>query len=208
MHDPRSRCEDHAVDANAWNDRYETAELVWSAQPNQFVVEVVADEPPGAGLDLACGEGRNAIWLAEQGWTMTGADFSAAGLAKAASLARARAVVVTWVEADVVTWAGPAGLDLGLVAYLHLPAAERAAAMTNLVAACRPGGLVVVVGHARVNLTEGYGGPQDAAILFEPDEVVADLGPVTVERAEHVSRTVVTDDGERTAIDTLVVARA
>ena len=195
------------MDANAWNDRYETAELVWSAAPNQFVVEVLADEPPGTGLDLACGEGRNAIWLAEQGWTMTGVDFSSAGLAKAASLARARAVVATWVEADAVTWSGSAGLDLGLVAYLHLPAAERAAALANLVAACRPGGLVVVVGHARVNLTEGYGGPQLPAILFEPDEVVADLGSVTVERAEHVTRTVTTDDGDRTAIDTLVVAR-
>lgn len=195
------------MDANAWNDRYETAELVWSAGPNQFVVEVLGDEPPGTGLDLACGEGRNAIWLAEQGWTMTGADFSAAGLAKAASLARARAVVVTWVEADAVTWSGPAGLDLGLAAYLHLQPAERGAALANLVTACRPGGLVVVVGHARVNLTEGYGGPQDPAILLEPDEVVADLGSVTVERAEHVTRTVTTDDGDRTAIDTLVVAR-
>ena len=195
------------MDADAWNERYETAELVWSVEPNQFVVEVLTEEPPGTGLDLACGEGRNAIWLAEQGWTMTGADFSAAGLAKAASLARARAVVVTWVEADAVTWSGPAGLDLGLVAYLHLQPTDRAAALARLVAACRPGGLVVVVGHARVNLTEGYGGPQDPAILLEPDEVVADLGPVTVERAEHVTRTVATDDGERTAIDTLVVAR-
>jgi len=195
------------VDANAWNDRYETAELVWSAAPNQFVVEVLADEPPGTGLDLACGEGRNAIWLAEQGWTMTGVDFSSAGLAKAASLARARAVVATWVEADAVTWSGSAELDLGLVAYLHLPAAERAAALANLVAACRPGGLVVVVGHARLNLTEGYGGPPVPAILLEPDEVVADLGSVTIERAEHVTRTVTTDDGDRTAIDTLVVAR-
>lgn len=195
------------MDANAWNERYETNELIWSAEPNRFVVEVLADETPGTGLDLACGEGRNAIWLAEQGWTMTGSDFSSAGLAKAASLARARAVEVTWVEADAVAWAPPGDLDLGLVAYLHLPAADRAMAMANLVAACRPGGLVVVVGHARVNLTDGYGGPQDPAILLEPDEVVADLGPVTVERAEHVTRTVDTDDGERTAIDTLVVAR-
>ena len=115
--------------------------------------------------------------------------------------------MVNWVEADAVTWSGPAELDLGLVAYLHLPAAERAAALANLVAACRPGGLVVVVGHARLNLTEGYGGPQVPAILLEPDEVVADLGSVTVERAEHVTRTVTTDDGDRTAIDTLVVAR-
>jgi SAM-dependent methyltransferase len=195
------------VDANAWNDRYETSELIWSAEPNRFVVEVLADEPPGSGLDLACGEGRNAIWLAEQGWTMIGTDFSAAGLAKAASLARARAVEVTWVEADAVTWVPPAGLDLVLVAYLHLPASERAAVLAHAVGACRPEGLVVAVGHARVNLTDGYGGPQDPAILLEPDEVVADLGPVTVERAEHVTRTVPTDEGERTAIDTLVVAR-
>ena len=100
------------MDANAWNDRYETAELVWSAAPNQFVVEVLADEPPGTGLDLACGEGRNAIWLAEQGWTMTGVDFSSAGLAKVASLARARAVVATWVEADAITWSGSAELSV------------------------------------------------------------------------------------------------
>ena len=196
------------MDAHAWNERYETAELIWSAEPNQFVVEALADEPPGTGLDLACGEGRNAIWLAERGWTMTGADFSAAGLAKAASLARARAVVVSWVEADVVTWDPPSPLDLVLVAYLHLPPADRVAALSRAVAACRPGGLIVVVGHARANLTDGYGGPQDPDILLEPDEVVADLGPATVQRAEHVTRTVSTDEGEQTAIDTLVVARA
>ena len=73
---------------------------------------------------------------------------------------------------------------------------------------CRPGGLIVVVGHARANLTDGYGGPQDPDILLEPDEVAADLGRATVQRAEHVTRTVSTDEGEQTAIDALVVARA
>jgi SAM-dependent methyltransferase len=197
------------VDAAAWDERYETSELVWSAEPNRFVVEVLADVDPGTGVDLACGEGRNAIWLAEQGWTMTGVDFSAAGLAKAASLSRARAVEVGWVEADVAAWAPPPDQDLALVAYLHLPAAERARVLAHAVTACRPGGLVVVVGHARRNQTEGYGGPQDAAILLDPDEVAADLADAgaDVERAEHLDREVDTDDGPRTAIDTLVVAR-
>jgi SAM-dependent methyltransferase len=197
------------VDAAAWDERYETSELLWSAEPNRFVVEVVADEPPGIGVDLACGEGRNAIWLAEQGWTMTGIDFSAAGLAKAASLARARAVQVDWVEDDVVTWAPLTGQDLALVAYLHLPADQRRLALGHAVSACRLDGLVAVVGHARRNLDDGYGGPQDPAILLEPDEVADDLAAAgaEVQRAEHVTRTVATADGERTAIDTLVLAR-
>ncbi len=97
-----------------------------------------------------------------------------------------------------------------LLAYLHLPADERAAAVGHAVGACRPGGQVVVVGHARVNLDGGYGGPQEPTILLEPDEVAADLVAAGAEvlRAEHVERPVAIEDGERTAIDTLVVARA
>jgi SAM-dependent methyltransferase len=197
------------VDAEDWDARYRTSELIWTAEPNRFVVEVLADVPPGVGLDLACGEGRNAVWLAEQGWTMTAADFSGEALAKAAALSGARGVEVTLVQADAVTWSPPPGQDLVLLAYLHLPAADRAAALGHAVGACRPGGHVVVVGHARANLVGGYGGPQDPAILLEPEEVAADLRAAGAEvlRAEHVERPVGTEDGERTAIDTLLVAR-
>jgi SAM-dependent methyltransferase len=197
------------VDAEDWDARYRTSELIWTAEPNRFVVEVLADAPPGVGLDLACGEGRNAVWLAEQGWTMTAADFSGEALAKAAALSGARGVEVTLVRADAVTWSPPPGQDLALLAYLHLPAADRAAALAHAVGACRQGGQVVVVGHARANLAGGYGGPQDPAILLEPEEVAADLRAAGAEvlRAEHVERPVSTEDGERTAIDTLLVAR-
>jgi SAM-dependent methyltransferase len=197
------------VDAAAWDERYRTSELIWTAEPNRFVVEVLAGEPPGVGLDLACGEGRNAVWLAEQGWTMTAADFSGEALAKAAALAGARGVEVALVQADAVTWSPPADQDLVLLAYLHLPPAERTAVLGHAVGACGPGGQVVVVGHARANLAGGYGGPQEATILLEPDEVAAGLtaGGAEVLRAEHVTRTVRTDEGEQTAIDTLVVAR-
>ena len=197
------------MDAEDWDARYRTSELIWTAEPNRFVVEVLEASTPGRGVDLACGEGRNAVWLAERGWTMTAADFSGAALAKAAALAGARGVELTLVQADAATWTPPADQDLVLLAYLHLPADERAAAVSHAVGACRPGGQVVVVGHARANLDGGYGGPQEPTILLEPDEVAADLVAAGAEvlRAEHVERPVATEDAERTAIDTLVVAR-
>ena len=197
------------MDAEDWDARYRTSELIWTAEPSRFVVEVLEGAAPGVGVDLACGEGRNAVWLAEQGWTMTAADFSAEALAKAAALSGARGVEITLVQADAVTWSPPPDQDLVLLAYLHLPAAERAAALGHAVATCRTGGQVVVVGHARANLHGGYGGPQDPAVLLEPTEVAADLTAAGAEvlRAEHVERPVSTEDGTRTAIDTLVVAR-
>lgn len=197
------------MDAEDWDARYRTSELIWTAEPNRFVVEVLEGATPGVGVDLACGEGRNAVWLAERGWTMTAADFSAEALAKAAALSGARGVEVALVQADAVTWTPPGGQDLVLVAYLHLPAPERAEALGHAVAACRSGGQVVVVGHARANLEGGYGGPQDPAILLAPEEVAGDLQAAGAEvlRAEDVERPVTTEDGPRTAIDTLVVAR-
>jgi len=196
------------MDAEDWDARYRTSELIWTAEPNRFVVEVLDGAPPGVGVDLACGEGRNAVWLAERGWTMTGADFSGEALAKVAALAGARGVEIALVQADAVAWSPPPDQDLVLVAYLHLPAEERAAALGHAVTACRTGG-VLVVGHARANLDGGYGGPQDPAVLLDPAEVAADLAGAGAEvlRADHVERTVSTEDGNRTAIDTLVVAR-
>ncbi len=74
------------MDRNAWDERYAGDELVWSAQPNRFLVAEVETLPPGRALDLACGEGRNAVWLAERGWDVTGVDFSNAGIDKARRL--------------------------------------------------------------------------------------------------------------------------
>ena len=67
------------MDARAWDERYAAAELVWSATPNQFVATELADLPPGRALDLAAGEGRNALWLAGLGWQVTAVAFSLVG---------------------------------------------------------------------------------------------------------------------------------
>ncbi len=195
------------MESEDWDRRYEDSELVWTATPNRFLVSEVEGIEPGGALDVGCGEGRNAVWLAEQGWRVTGVDFSEVGLAKARRLADARGVGVEWVLADLRSYR-PAGgtYDLVVVLYLHLPADERRAVHAAAARALRPGGVLLVVGHDLTNLTHGYGGPQDPAILFSPDDVAADVAELSIERAERVERVVPTDDGERRAIDALVRA--
>ena len=190
-----------------WDERYRTEELIWKADPNRFLVEDLDALVPGRALDLACGEGRNAVWLASKGWHVTGVDFSRAGLAKARRLATDRGVEVTWVEADVVEWQpSPASFDVVVVMYLHLPSEQRRQTLSRAAAALAPGGTLLVVGHDASNLLHGTGGPQDPAVLFGPEEIVEELSGLQIERAERVTGTVVTDAGEATAFDALVRA--
>lgn len=198
------------MDATAWDERYAASDLVWSAEPNSLLAEQVADLRPRRALDLACGEGRNAVWLAEGGWAVTAVDFSAVALAKGRGRAKrgihrsSRAPEVDWVEADVTVWPFPPDQALVVVLYLHLPGAERDDVLARAAAALAPGGTLLVIAHDRTNLADGVGGPQDPAILWDPDEAVAALGGLRVERAERVRRAV----GDAVAIDTLVRARS
>jgi SAM-dependent methyltransferase len=197
------------MDARAWDDRYAATGLVWSAGPNQFVESELTDLPPGRALDLAAGEGRNAIWLARQGWRSTAVDFSQVALDKGRQLAGD--LPVAWVRADATTWAEPAAYDVAVVAYLQLPAEERRRAVRNAFTSLAPGGTLLVVAHDSTNLTEGTGGPQDPTVLYTAEEVLGDLDGerFEVERAERVGRDVSATDehgGEqhRTAYDALV----
>jgi SAM-dependent methyltransferase len=198
------------MDREAWNQRYADADLVWSAEANRFVVQEVSDLPPGRALDLGAGEGRNAIWLAERGWRVTAVDFSDIGLQKARRLAEARGVEIDWTEADLRSYSPATGaFDLVVLLYIHLPAEERRALVGRAADAVAVGGTLLVVGHDRSNLEEGYGGPQDPAILFSPDDITDDLAGIKnlrIVRADRVMRPVMTDDGERHAIDALVRA--
>ncbi len=188
-----------------WNARYAGTELLWTAQPNRLFAAEVEDLPAGRALDVACGEGRNAVWLAERGWRVTGIDFSDVALAKGARLAESRGVEVEWVVADVVAHElGTQVFDLVAVLYLQLPHAELTRVLRSAAAALAPGGTLVVIGHDTTNLTDGYGGPRDASVLFTPEEVVAELGELVVERAETVRRVVSLEDGGVTALDAFV----
>ena len=195
--------------AAAWDKRYSAQELVWGAGPNRFVAAEVTALPAGRAIDLGTGEGRNAIWLAGRGWQVTAVDFSAAGLARAARLATERGVSVDWVRADLLDYQpAPGRFDLVLLAYIHLPAASLARVFRAAAAAVAPGGTLLVIGHDRDNITRGHGGPQDPDRLYTPAAVAGELDGLTVLRAEQVMRPVKTPEGERTAIDTLVRARA
>ena len=200
------------MDAETWDERYAATEMVWSVEPNQFVARECADLSPGRAVDLAAGEGRNAIWLARRGWEVTAVDFSAVAVEKGRRLAGD--VPVTWLVADATTWHGDGDFDLAVLAYLQLPADQRRATVRAAYAALRPGGTFLLVAHDTTNLTEGTGGPQDAAVLMTADDVLADLDGFdpAVEHAGRVARTVAASDahrgeGDRVAWDCLVHAR-
>jgi len=190
-----------------WNARYAQKELVWSAQPNRLFAAEVGGLPPGRALDLACGEGRNAVWLAGRGWRVTGVDFSDIALAKAAELAASRGVDVEWVVADVLDHEPePRAFDLAALLYLQLPREELLQAVRSAARAVAPGGTLVVLGHDTTNLAHGHGGPKDASVLYTAEDVVPVLGDLVVERAEAVERSVPLEQGEAVAIDAFVRA--
>ena len=197
------------MERDDWDRRYGATDLVWTAEPNRWLVAEAAGLPPGRALDLACGEGRSALWLARQGWRVTAVDFSPVALAKGRRLAAGSGGPgVDWVEADVRTYRPePAAFDLVLLAYVHLPGPDRGAVHRAAAGALAPGGVLLVVGHDTTNVRDGVGGPQDPAVLFTPADVVDDLAPVDgleVERAGRVLRPVPTPEGERQAVDALV----
>jgi len=185
---------------------------VWSAAPNAFVVEQVtthlAGTAPGRAIDLAGGEGRNALWLAEQGWDVELVEFSAVALEKATAIAEQRGVALRTTLADATVAPPLAPAELVLVCYLQLPAEPLARALSHAASLVAPGGTLLVIAHERDNLEHGYGGPPDAAFLPTVAEVLAAIGGhgLTVEDAGQVRRPIDTPDGPREAIDLLVRA--
>jgi SAM-dependent methyltransferase len=184
------------MDARDWDRRYAEKDLLWSATPNQFVAAEFADATPGRALDLACGEGRNAVWLAELGWQVTAVDFAPVAVDRG----RAASTSVEWVVADLTTWEIPEdSYDAVIVAYLHLPPADMSAILGRAARALRAGGVFFFIGHDRSNTV---GGPQDPEILHTPESVSRSLTGLEITRAESVPRQV----EDRIATDTLVRA--
>jgi SAM-dependent methyltransferase len=192
------------VDARSWDERYAAGDLIWSAGPNQFVAAELSELRPGRAADLAAGEGRNAIWLAERGWRVTAVDFSRVGLDKGREIQarhpHGRDLHIDWVHGDVLEFRGdPAGYDLALVAYLQLPGEQMSTAIRRAFDALRVGGTFFLIGHDSTNLTEGTGGPQDPDVLYTAEEVLGDLDGERFEvvRAERVERVVPAGDEPR-----------
>jgi SAM-dependent methyltransferase len=193
-------------EAAAWDERYRSRELVWGAGPNQAFARAVADLPPGRALDLACGEGRNAIWLAEHRWQVTAVDFSQVALDRARDLAAEHGVVVDFRNQDVRTWVPPRrAFDLVALLYLHIPSADLRRVHARAADAVAAGGTLIILGHDRQNLDHGHGGPQDADRLLVPDVVVTQVGDLDVVGAETITRAI-SGDPSVIALDALIRA--
>lgn len=196
------------MDAHDWDARYAGTDTMWSEEPNVFLVATVEGMKPGRALDLACGEGRNALWLAERGWDVTAVDFSEVALERGRAWARGRDLSLDFLVADVIRYhPEPATFDLVILFYLQLPHREVRQVLGHAVEALAPGGSLLVVAHDLDNLGHGYGGPPTADVLYTTDLVVDAIAGMEVVEAARVERTVSTSEGDRIAIDTLVLAR-
>lgn len=200
------------ADKSTWNERYAAKELVWSAGPNKRFAEEVASLAPGSALDIACGEGRNALYLAEQGWTVTAVDFSDVGVDKGAQIAAKRGVSVNWIVADVVEATLPQGFDLVDIMYLHTDPASREIWLPKAIASVAPGGTFLYIGHDPENIEKGVGGPQNPEVLPDSAQICALLQGFDIEFADVTDRPVVNDPGHSVelhgvALDTVVRAR-
>lgn len=134
-----------------WDGLYSERNQVWSGKPNAVLVREIETVAPGRALDLGCGEGADALWLAERGWTVTGVDISAVALERAARHAREAGLSerTVWLHRDLADWEPDGEFDLVSAQFLHspleLPRERVLAAAARVVA---PGGLLLVVGHA------------------------------------------------------------
>jgi SAM-dependent methyltransferase len=190
----------------AWDERYASRDYVWTVTVNQFVETHLADLEPGTAVDLAAGEGRNAVWLAMKGWQVTAVDFSPVGLAKAQRLADDHEVTIETVEADAITYQHGDLVDLVVVSYLQLMPDDRRTVLEHAKTWLKPGGTLFLIAHDRTNIEHGHGGPSAPEVCYTPEEAIAALEGLDIEQAGVVERRVETEEGERIALDTLVIA--
>ncbi|MDE3146915.1 MAG: class I SAM-dependent methyltransferase [Acidobacteriota bacterium] len=185
-----------------WDRRYE--EHGWSAVPDESLVEFVAPLTPGRAIDLGCGTGRNALWLARTGWTVTGVDASRVGLEMAVEQARLEGVALRTEQADLVHYVpAAAAFDLVVVANIHLLPSERDDFFTRAAAAVAPGGHLYIVGHHVDAL--GVSGPPALDRLFEESFFRDRFAGFTIEVLER--REALLDTGETEDVVVVLWAR-
>ena len=211
-HDDRGPAVAPVMDEAFWDERYRSAPALWSGEPNGQLVAEVTGDAPGRALDVGCGEGADAIWLARAGWSVTGVDIAGTALERARTHAGAAgdgiADRITWMQRDLSAWVpDPEAFDLVSAQYLPVPAAERPALRRRLADAVAPGGTLLLVDHDPSGLAASDDRRAVADFFATADETVAALPSDDWEIlvAEARPRPVTDPDGNRVAVDDVVV---
>ncbi|HZB21332.1 MAG TPA: bifunctional NAD(P)/FAD-dependent oxidoreductase/class I SAM-dependent methyltransferase [Blastococcus sp.] len=194
-----------------WEEQYRSSTTPWSGHPNAPLVAEAADLPPGSALDVGCGEGADAIWLAGRGWRVTAVDLSPTALERAAGHAAAAGVEVDWRQVDVTDWVPEEKVyELVTSHFVHLGGELHREVLARLAAAVAPGGTLLLVGHDVSDLEVGARRPHSADQYFAADAVAASLDPAEwqVDVAEARPREAKPQEGPvATVHDAVVVAR-
>jgi SAM-dependent methyltransferase len=195
-----------------WESFYLDKHQVWSGKPNDALVRHVTDMAPGTALDLGCGEGADAIWLAQEGWRVTAVDISQTALDRAATHARAAGVEdrIDWQRHDLATSLPAGPFDLVSAQYLQSPIElARDEILRQAARAVAPGGTLLVVGHA--GMPHGTRHPDAGLHYPAPEKLHAALDLPDewhVEILESLPRSVTTPDGgQADIVDTVVMLR-
>ncbi|HDH03576.1 MAG TPA: class I SAM-dependent methyltransferase [Actinobacteria bacterium] len=191
----------------AWDERYSEAGLVWGRDANAFVVDQLEGLSPRRVLDLGCGQGRNALWLASQGHDVTGLDLSPVAIDQAKEMARASGLEVSFSALDLATdWRPSAdAFDLVVLSYLQLPESARKPIHAKAVETLAPGGMIFLIAHHPDNLDQGVGGPPYPEVMFDEAELAEDFAELNIERNEKVLRPVDQAGATKNAIDIVFV---
>jgi len=169
-----------------WDRAYASCELTWSVEPHPHVEEELADLPSGRAVELGCGEGRQAIWLASRGWQVSAVDLSRVAVDRGRKITERHGVDIDWVVADVLDYDPPAPVDLAVIIYLHVHRGELAGVLGKAAVALSPGSTLFVLGWDRQNFTGGIGGPRPPEVLYSVDDLVGATAGLRVVRAERV----------------------
>jgi SAM-dependent methyltransferase len=166
-----------AGSAEMWDEMYRSRARVWSGKPNAQLVAEASGLPPGTALDLGCGEGADALWLAERGWTVTAVDVSAVALERAAAHAAdaGQARRITWLRQDLADWVPDHKFDLVSAQFLHSTVMPWQQPLHLAAASVRLGGTLLVTGHHPHGLPPWGSHGHEVGMFFTPEQVVEEL---------------------------------
>ncbi|MEM9201354.1 MAG: class I SAM-dependent methyltransferase [Actinomycetota bacterium] len=172
VHDPQYAAKVRPEDMD-WDARYRSADQVWSGHVNSSLATEVIDRQPSLAFDVGCGEGADAIWLAENGWTVTALDVAPTAIERGRAEATRRGLHIEWLAADLLANPVQREFDLVSLQYLSFPIARTVELTRVLTSVLAPGGLLLVVGHAPPADPSAI--PFDPADWVQPGDVIAAL---------------------------------